>query len=292
MYFNKKIFLFLIPVLLVFAGCSSKENPKVLDSSKIKIVTSIAPLGDLVKNITKGTDVDIYTVVPKNVNVHTFSLSQKDMKEIEKADLVLIYSKELEFWAKDFDKNKLLVLNEKISDFKPIYMGEHEGSINPHTWLDPILVKSQSKIIKNALIEIDKSDSSIFEANTKHFASDISKLDSYIKTSVSDKALHEELIIASHPSLVYFFQRYGLEHVLYVQTGDDIEPSITQINSIIEKAKSYKKVLVVCESNINNKMAKMIGDETHARIVTVNTMPFDYINDMHKLVDSMVKKDE
>ena len=286
------IFTILVATVL-FVGCqdtSDTEREKSAIPKEIIVVTSIAPVTSIVKSITLNTNIKVQQIVPDNINAHTFSLSQKDIKAIESSKLIIIYSKELEFWAEPFIKqNKnVLILNDHIEDFKPIYVNEGKSIINPHTWLDPICTKKQALEIEKAISKISPKNKDKLSKNANKLTVDLDDLNKYIK-ELSQKA-SKKFIITSHPSLVYFFKRYPSGTEKSLQHGDDIEPSISEINSIINEIKQTKeKTLVISEKFINNKIANMIATETNSKEILINTMPNNYVKDMISMAETIYK---
>ena len=101
----KKI-LTLITCLLVFAGVftgcgSSSAGSK--DSKKLKIVTTIFPEYDWVRNILgdKEKDVELTMLIDSGVDLHSYQPSTDDIVKISKCDIFIYVGGESDKWVDD-----------------------------------------------------------------------------------------------------------------------------------------------------------------------------------------------
>ena len=84
------------------AGCNGAEKQVFAardsfdtDNGKINVVTTVAPLTDIVRNIG-GDRVDLFGIVPDGTNSHTFEPKPSDAKRLARADLVIVNGLHLE----------------------------------------------------------------------------------------------------------------------------------------------------------------------------------------------------
>ena len=91
-------FLFGICSVLMFNSCS-KKNPDKIKNGKIKIVTTIYPVYDWVKNIT-GDKAEVSYLIKSGTDLHSFQPSAKDILEITGSgtDLFIFCGGESDFW--------------------------------------------------------------------------------------------------------------------------------------------------------------------------------------------------
>ena len=80
-------------------------------------------------------------------------------------------------------KDKHAHHDHKIEDKKDEH--NHDG-FDPHVWLDPILVKIQSKKnIYEAVVKVDEANSDFYKVNYEAFIKELDELDSKIATIFS-----------------------------------------------------------------------------------------------------------
>src|SRR6185503_11666679 len=71
---------------------SSKE---VVPATKLKVVTSVAPVANIIRNIG-GDRIDLIGIIPEGSDSHTFDLVPSDVVKMNDADLVIIDGLHLE----------------------------------------------------------------------------------------------------------------------------------------------------------------------------------------------------
>ena len=75
--------------LSVFAGCSGKSDK---DKGKLKILTTIAPQYDWLKNLTDGAkDVELNMLLDTGADLHSFQPSTDDIYQVSSCD-VFVYT--------------------------------------------------------------------------------------------------------------------------------------------------------------------------------------------------------
>ncbi|HEY9486674.1 MAG TPA: metal ABC transporter substrate-binding protein, partial [Nitrososphaeraceae archaeon] len=74
---------------------NNKSNQEVVQEDKLNVVTSVAPITNIVQNIG-GDKINLVGLVPEGVNSHTFELIPSDTIKINDADLVIIDGLNLE----------------------------------------------------------------------------------------------------------------------------------------------------------------------------------------------------
>ena len=120
--FNKikktiNIFLCLILVLVNIISCGNKnteEKNDIVESNdnkKVKIVTTIFPIYDIVRNIVPSDKYDISMLLDSGIDIHNFQPTVQDMNEIRNADIFIYIGGESDKWV---DKVLKSVNNENL----------------------------------------------------------------------------------------------------------------------------------------------------------------------------------
>ncbi|MBO4549066.1 MAG: zinc ABC transporter substrate-binding protein, partial [Abditibacteriota bacterium] len=170
-------------------------------------------------------------------------------------------------------------------NFEPIFVSK--DSVNPHTWLDPVYECEIIDLISDRFSVINPSAKESYKGKAKRLQENIRKLHKNMEADASAGMLKDVYVVCSHPSLAYFFKRYGIDNVDYIQTGDGEEPSVKHLNRLISKARSAKRCVVVCEEQINDKAADTIIRESGAEKVEFNPQTPNYADDMWRLFVSL-----
>ena len=93
-----KAFL-ILSITLLLAACGTGDKNTKTDGNKLHIYTTVFPLYSMTKEIG-GDTVEVESVYPKNVNIHSYEPSQKDILSYAEGDLFVFTNEELDPLAK------------------------------------------------------------------------------------------------------------------------------------------------------------------------------------------------
>ncbi len=143
----------------------------------------------------------------------------------------------------------------------------HEG-LDPHIWLDPVLVKIQAKNIYKTLVKIDEANSEFYKANYENFIKELDSLYTQLKeilTPVKNRAF-----MVFHPSWGYFANRFNLEQIAVEVQGK--EPKPNQLVDLITEAKEHKIKIVFVAPQFSQKSAKVIANSIKGDAVIMDPL--------------------
>ncbi|SFG68826.1 zinc transport system substrate-binding protein [Desulfotomaculum arcticum] len=311
----KKKLATLILVLLtifVFSGCSNNGSKSTEDTSKVRVVATIFPVADIINNIG-GDKVEVSTLLPAGSSPHTFEATPEQLKQISGTQLFVKVGADLDTFADklaEAGKPELMTLTladkvdllaesplEEIEDKAGTGAdthSHHHHDMNPHFWLNPVLVKDcLAPEIADALAILSPEDKDYFQANLTEYCNKIDQLDQEIdqKTSV----LKNRSFIAFHSSWCYFADRYNLEDIT-VEEFPGKEPSAKWIAGIIDLAKSKQAKAVLIEPQFSPKAAQVLADEIGIPVIKVDPLGAEnitgfnsYLSIMRSNTDNLVK---
>ncbi|MBQ8014431.1 MAG: zinc ABC transporter substrate-binding protein [Treponema sp.] len=118
----KKLFVF--AGILLALGMGSAFAKKASNENKVKVVTTIFPEYDWVKEIVgeKADDVELTLLLNNGVDLHSYQPSVKDIAKIQEADIFVYVGGESDEWVEDVLKNvkspnqKVINLLEVLGD--------------------------------------------------------------------------------------------------------------------------------------------------------------------------------
>lgn len=250
----KKILLILILIL--------SATPS-LAKDKLDIAVSFYPLYDFTKNIG-GDRVNVVTIIPFGVEPHDWEPSPRDAITISSADIFIYNGLGLDPWAEKMIKsanNKNLVTLDISKAIKA------EGK-DPHIWLDPILVKSQLRVIKDILVKYDPKNKIYYEKNYSSYLKKIEDLDREIREVIP--RCKKKVFVTSHNAFSRFAERYGLRQIPITGISPEYEPNPKVIGEIIETIKRYGIKYIFTEPLIPTKIAESISKETGAKVLILD----------------------
>jgi zinc transport system substrate-binding protein len=245
----KKVVLSIIVVLISFcvSGCLKSDSME-----DISIYTTTYPIEFITTNLY-GEHSKISSIYPDNTNVKTYHLSDKQLTDYSKSDL-LIYnglSDEKDYAVAMLNKNK----NIKIID--ATMSMEYTNGIE-ELWLDPsnLLMLAQNtkngfkEYLTNAYLETEVDN------NYDALKIKISEIDADLKL-VAENATNKTLVVSN--DLLLFLQKYNL-NVISLEDNDNLTAKkIADVKSLINN-KVIKYIYTLPNEQLNSTINNFINN--------------------------------
>ena len=322
----KKKLLFLLSVVLVFSlasfGLIAVSQDKKMEAKEDTkyIVTSFYPVYILTKNLTQGTE----GILVKNLTenhagcLHDYTLTTKDMKLLEQADLVVLNGGGMESFLEELlheqeahwnvvDASDGLVLLDGVTHVHGGETGVHEGESeqadgevadahkeemehvhgekNAHVWMNVDQYGKQVDTVCEALKTFDPAQKQIYEKNAMQYKEKLMKVQEKKNELLYDTSGME--IIIFHDAFAYFSQMLNMEVIHSLSLDEDTALSAGELAEVIEEVKLHQiPYLFVEEAYVQT--AEIVAAETGAEVVCLNPMTQGE-DELTAYVDSMLK---
>jgi ABC-type Zn uptake system ZnuABC Zn-binding protein ZnuA len=285
---SKKIIVFAaavavaVGIIAAISSSSAVGNSAVVPAdsntveSKLKVVTSVAPITNIVRNIG-GDRIELTGIVPEGVNSHTFEMVPSDAMIVRNADLVIINGLHLET---DFEKvveasgrqdlqllrlaDNTITRDEWVFDFS---FPEEDGDPNPHLWLNVSHAMKYAQLVRDKLVEMDSDNASYYSANADRYLALLQKLDDGIMQSVKTIPEENRKLVTYHDSWAYFAPRYGMTVIGAVQPSDFGESTPQEVVRIIDQIRTAKVPAIFASEVFPSKVVDQIAREANVQIV-------------------------
>ena len=292
----KKLFPVLL-LLLILTACSNEDNST--SDSELTIYTTVFPLTSFVEQIA-GDTVNVESIYPPGVDMHSYEPTQKDMMAYSDGDLFMTTSNELDpvaasiadtingdteivETAADIDTGAFLdSQHEHEHDHNEDESHEHNedeeahdhghGSMDPHLWLSPNLALEMAEAVKNSLAEHKPESADMYNENFEVLKNDIEEIDKQL-LAVTENPVNTDVYI-SHESIGYLAHQYGF-HQIGISGLSNQEPSQQELTEIIENIEAQNIPYILYEPNVSSSVTDVIREET-------NTEPL-YFNNLESL---------
>jgi ABC-type Zn uptake system ZnuABC Zn-binding protein ZnuA len=274
----RSILLLLLAVLA--SGCGGKTA-----APSTQAVTAVENfLADIAQNIA-GNRMTVRPLIPYGIDPHEFEPSPKDLAAVAQSRMLIVNGAGLEGWLSqalnNVGGNRILVtaaqgLTSRVSGYgadNPASTGTaatiSPTSIDPHFWLDPVLVKTYVKNIRDGFIQLDPSGQDDYQRNAAAYSAALDALDQWIRTQVAMIPPERRMLVTNHESLGYFADRYGFTIVgaIIPNVSPDAEPSAAQMADLIQRIRATGAKAIFLETGTNPQLAGQISRETGCRIV-------------------------
>ncbi len=299
----KRIFVFLLIVALVTAGCAKTE-----ENDTLSVVATLFPQYDFAVNIA-GDVADVELLLDLGTDAHSYEPTPLDIVRIANADLFIYTGNDMEIWAakllsspditKAIERGSLKVLDLSGSvDLIPLDGHEH-GEYDAHIWTSPKNAVKMSASICEAMAAADGENADAYRKNFDAYAEKLDALDTEIKETVLSAKLSQACFGGSF-AFTYLFEEYGLSHVsVYEGCAAHAEPSAADIGKVVTAAESLDAEYIIYDTEAEKKTAEIIANECgidllrmHA-VHNISRAEFDagedYISLMQKNIQTLGK---
>ena len=267
-------------------------------SDRIKVFVSILPQVSFAERVG-GECVDVSVMVGPGQSPATYEPRPKQMAELNKARLYFRVGVPFEdVWMERISKAnpnmkvidtrrgiELLSMNARHRHEDEAHHHHGTGIKDPHIWLSPRLVKIQAQNMCTALIAEDFAHRSYYESNLTAFQADLDELDSEISKIL--KPIETRKFMVFHPALGYFARDYALEEIPIQRQGK--EPSAKILADLIEQAKEEGIKVVFVQQQFGHASAEMIVRAIGGKVVYIDPLAKDYLENMRKIAETFAK---
>ncbi len=258
------------------AAAASCNAGKPVTGRPLRIVSSVAPITNLVALVAGSTGTVVNGVVPEGTNSHTFEPPPSAATNLENADAVFVNGLYLDDPTRDLATSaskKALVCEVGtavlpktgwIFDFS---FPKDAGKPNPHIWTNPPMVLSMLTTIRDVLATMDPKNASTYDDNYVKISAVVMQLDTAMKTATETIPANDRKLLTYHDAYAYFAQHYGYDVVGAIQPSSFEDPSPKEIADLIAQVKSYAVKAIFGSEVFPSSVLAQIGKETGVRYV-------------------------
>ena len=268
-----------IVTILLTSSCSLKKD----DLENATIYTTVYPINYLTKYLY-GDYGTISSIYPKDCNLESYTLTDKQIKNYAKADLFIYngLTNEKEIAKKLLNKNKDMLIID-------VSYGLTLNNDSTELWLSPNNYLMLAKNIKDNLKEYLTSKMIIetIDKNFKQFEENISIMDAMLHSyGNSAKENNKNIVITSNNTFKYL-ENYGFN---VISLADSANLKDIKLNAIKNnfKAKRYKYILTLTTDE-DNDVIKDLVNNYGATLMKVDPLTIslddDYFNIMTEVIE-------
>lgn len=242
-------------------------------SAKPIVSVSIPPEAYFLKQIA-GDTLIINTLIPQNIDPHTFEFKPSNLYQLQKSDLYLTIGLEFEeVWLNKLKDNlahtKILPITQNI----PFLQSDHNHeNHDPHIWLSPALVKILATNIASILKEHFPEHRKLYTDNLQRFLAKIDLLQESIKDQLA--SLKNRAFLVYHPAWTYFAKEFDLRE-LAIQTQDQ-EPTPQELAQTIAQVKEEKIKTLFIQSDFSPQSVEAIIENCGVTTWISNPLSYEW----------------
>ena len=275
-----------------------------------KVLTSIQSVYSIVKNITKDSDIEVYSIFDSDVSMDygksAFDNSELDLSSAKEAVAVVDVAK---VWNNDYLYEYARRKNIRIIEIDASYsfsgndylslslLNYKNGDRNPYVWMSFQNVIKMANIVADDLSELFPENSKIIEKNLTKFSQEIKEIENgYLEKTLTLSSLS---VITLTENLDYLFNDLNI----FFNYTDSNEVTVKNVAEIMKRNNSkifisdrwIKKEII---NEIEKKGGKFLVLDTFniPREVDGKMDPDGYLKvmkeNMEKLVEAMQSMDK
>lgn len=232
------------------------------------VVASFYPLAEFARQVA-GQHATVVQIAPAGVDAHEVQLSPQSIVTLRSAD-VFLYNGGIEPWAErmheEVARRGVHVINMLRALGMENVVGDANGGegVNPHIWLDPVLVQRQVEVIRDAFAEADPAHAQNYRANAERYRAKLRELDAVFRERLGTCA-HQDLIVA-HDGFRHLAERYGLRMVPLAGSSPEEEARPRRLAEIVQHARSTGIRVVFSEALVSSRTVEAFARETGAEV--------------------------
>jgi ABC-type Zn uptake system ZnuABC Zn-binding protein ZnuA len=238
-------------------------------AAPVKVVSFSTILAEIAQQVG-GEAVTVVELVKPGVDPHEYQPTPGDLRQLADAKLILASGKNLEHYLDKLTRSAgpdaVIV---KVGDQLPSLQLNEEGEglvQDPHWWHSVANVEKATKIVRDALIQVDPADKAVFTTNANAYLAKLSALSTWVKQKVAELPRDKRELVTSHDAFQYFAKQFGFTIYPIEGISTDQEPSARQVDELIATIKKEGVKAIFLEDTLNPKVSSEITRETGAKI--------------------------
>ena len=276
----------LVMAIYGLTGCAKSKK----DNGKIKIVCTIFPEYDWIREIIKGNEdiFDVTMLMANGADLHNFQPTADDIMRISDADIFIYVGGESDKWVADAlkeakNKNMIVmnlmdVLGDRLREEELVegMEGEEEEEdeeeeegpeYDEHVWLSVKNAEIFVKAIEERIASLDKDETRVkkYKENADNYIAKLDELDKKYEAAV-EGALFDTVVFGDRFPFRYLVDDYNLNYyAAFIGCSAETEASFKTVTFLAEKVDKLGIDSVMVIETSDQKIAKTIIDNTKTK---------------------------
>lgn len=251
-------------------------------ASKPSVVTAFYPVAYVAQEVG-GRAVSVSNLTPAGAEPHDLELSPAQMDRLLDADVALVmghgFQPAVEKAARQRDGVTVDLLDELPIEAGTRKIREDDpAALDPHVWLDPVLMQDVVRSVQRALVKADPKHRATFVTNAHALVAQLGALDERYRTGLAD--CERTLILTSHEAFGYLARRYGLRQEGAAGIDPTAEPDARRLADLADLAKKEGVTVVFTEELVSPRIAATLAREAGLQTDTLD--PLEGLSDKKK----------
>lgn len=274
---SRRLLATLVALLAVGAACGGPSGSPTASHSSYRVMATTSVFADLAR-LALGDAVQIDSIVPAGIDVHTFEPSPSDAAKIAAADLIIMNGLGLDEWvlslieAAHKSTSDVLLLGEglDVSDGWS-YLDSADsgpaGARDPHVWLDPSGAALYVQRIADRVAQERPELSEVIRTTSAEGLASLRALDAEVRALFVAIPAANRKIVTFHDAFGYYARAYEITIVGVAIASPGQDPSAREIAALIDAIRASGVTTVFSEVQFPSKVLTSIAAETGATVL-------------------------
>ena len=246
-------------------------------ADQVTVVATFSVIADMLANVGGGR-IRIRTIVGAGGDCELYQPTPADVATIASARAVFInnLNEEFEPWLEPllkqarFKGTKVVVSRNvrtlTAEEEHPVSGRQLPTAIDQHAWLDPRNGVVYVHNIAAALERLDPADAAEYRARAATYTKQIQVVDNWAREEIASVPAEKRRALASHDSLQYIANAYGITLLAVNGWTNRTEPSAAELAKLAQQIRATRVKALFLDSITDPRAMQRIAGETGAVI--------------------------
>jgi len=267
-------------------------------TDRIPVVVTFSVIGDMLASVG-GDRVDIKTIVKAGGDCELYQPTAADVATVASARALFVndLNEEFEPWLEPLLKQALFkgtkvvvtrgVRTLTTEEEHPVSGRQLPAAIDQHAWLDPRNGVIYVRNIAEALERVDPAGAADYRARAAAYTKQIQAVDDWARKEIASVPSGKRRALASHDSLEYIANTYGITLLTVNGWTNKSEPSAAELAKLARQIQAAHVKALFLDSITDPRAMQRIAGETGA--VIGGTLYGDSLSPTGGEADSYIK---
>jgi zinc transport system substrate-binding protein len=256
----RRWFLLLLAAVVVGATALGVA-PAGASRSKVSVAAAFYPVAFAAQKVG-GTRVAVANLTPVGAEPHDIELNSEQLDRLLEAKVAFVlgsgFQPAVEKAADQRDGSTIELLPKLVdAKGKQVAAEGKDGGLDPHVWLDPVLMSQLVGEVEHGLASADPKGAASYEKNARALQDQLSALDARYRERLTGCA--RNLLVTSHEAFGYLATRYGLQQQGVAGLSPDQEPDPARLGELAELARDQGVTTVFTEETVSPRIAQTLA---------------------------------
>jgi zinc/manganese transport system substrate-binding protein len=241
------------------------------------VVATFSVIGDMLANVG-GDHVAITTIVRAGGDSELYQPTTADVATVASARAVFLndLNEEFEPWLEPllkqaaFKGTKVVVTRRvhtlTAEEEHPVSGRQLPETIDQHAWLDPRNGVIYVRNIADALARLDPINAADYRARAAAYTKQIQAIDEWARDEMAGVPPAKRRALASHDSLQYIANAYGITLLTVNGWTNKTEPSAAELAKLAQRIRAERVKALFLDSITDPRAMQRIASETGAAV--------------------------